>query len=82
MEEQKREKLQQLIQKNKEEQSEHPAPFSSLHFVFLRSQKSRRLALPLSHRLHFLLKLGISRVSEFKVQVNTGMLGRQAFFLL
>lgn len=41
MEEQKREKLQQLIRKNKDEQSEYGALFSRARFVCLRFQKDR-----------------------------------------
>ena len=48
MEEQKRGKLQQLTRKNKDEQSEWQCE------MFRCFQKDRGLALPLSHRLHFL----------------------------
>lgn len=43
--------------------------FSRARFVFLCFQKDRWLALPLSHRLHFLEKLGISRVSVAHLRI-------------
>lgn len=67
MEEQKREKLQQLIQKNKDEQSEYRTASSRATFVF-RVFPERPLTPPLSHRQHFLEKLGISNISVAQSQ--------------